>query len=384
MRLHLHGGFAEKGRTCLGVEVDGYRLLLDAGVKTSASGADYYPAISPEELRATDALVITHAHEDHVAALGWCIAEGFRGRLLMSAGTRREADLFLHAYAAASHRQAARDYPREELTLGVPVALGPLQLVVGRSGHVSGGVWCAVSDDRSTLGYCGDVVPASEVFAMDPLPACDAIVLDASYSDDNTPARERAQAVHDWIVAHPQGCVLPTPLSGRSAELLAIAPGAVALSEGMRDALEVQMADPAWLADAALVRLGERLAAATDWKHGSALPRAALICHDGMGIAGPSRELLRMAAKASHPVLFTGHLPTDSPGEKMLAAGRADWLRLPTHPILSENAAIAAASNAKTVLGHSCDRAALERLKKHIPLLRADLGTGDRLMLRNG
>ena len=111
MRLHLHGGFAEKGRTCLGVEVDGYRLLLDAGVKTSASGADYYPAISPEELRATDALVITHAHEDHVAALGWCIAEGFRGRLLMSAGTRREADLFLHAYAAASHRQAARDYP---------------------------------------------------------------------------------------------------------------------------------------------------------------------------------------------------------------------------------------------------------------------------------
>jgi hypothetical protein len=178
--------------------------------------------------------------------------------------------------------------------------------------------------------------------------------------------------------------VLPTPLSGRSAELLAIAPGAVALSEGMRDALEVQMADPAWLADAALVRLGERLAAATDWKHGSALPRAALICHDGMGIAGPSRELLRMAAKASHPVLFTGHLPTDSPGEKMLAAGRADWLRLPTHPILSENAAIAAASNAKTVLGHSCNRAALERLKKHIPLLRADLGTGDRLMLRNG
>jgi predicted metal-dependent RNase len=46
MRLHLYGGFGEKGRTCLGVEVDGYRLLLDAGVKTSARGADYYPASS--------------------------------------------------------------------------------------------------------------------------------------------------------------------------------------------------------------------------------------------------------------------------------------------------------------------------------------------------
>ena len=85
MRLMLHGGFAEKGRTCVGIEVDGYRLLLDTGVKTSATGGDYYPAISAAALRATDAIVITHAHEDHVAALGWCIARGFRGRIFMTA-----------------------------------------------------------------------------------------------------------------------------------------------------------------------------------------------------------------------------------------------------------------------------------------------------------
>ena len=52
--------------------------------------------------------VAAHAHEDHVAALGWCIAGGFRGRLLMTAETRREVDLFLEAYADASHRRAAR------------------------------------------------------------------------------------------------------------------------------------------------------------------------------------------------------------------------------------------------------------------------------------
>lgn len=381
MRLHLHGGFAEKGRTCLGVEVDGYRLLLDAGVKTSARGADYYPAISADELRATDALVITHAHEDHVAALGWCIAGGFRGRLLMSAETSREVDLFLHAYADASHLRAAREFAREDLAVGAPVALGPLRLVAGRSGHVSGGLWCSVGDGRRTLGYCGDVVPASEVFAMDPIPACDAIVLDASYSDDDTAPRASAQAVRDWVLAHRQGCVLPTPLSGRSAELLAIAQGPVALSEGMREALGLQIAHPAWLTSAAIDRLSQRLAATTDWFAGSPLPRAALICHDGMGIAGPSREILRIAAADAHPVLFTGHLPEDSPGEKMLAAGQATWLRLPTHPILSENVAIAAGSGAETVLGHSCDRAALERLKRHIPRLRADVATGDRLDL---
>lgn len=381
MRLHLYGGFGEKGRTCLGVEVDGYRLLLDTGVKTSARGADYYPAISADDLAATDAIVITHAHEDHVAALGWCIAGGFRGRLLMTAETGREVDLFLAAYADAAHRRVAHAFAREQLAVGAPIALGPLRLIAGRSGHVSGGVWCVVGDGRHTLGYCGDVVPASEVFAMDPLPRCDAVALDASYGDDDVTAHQRAKDMRDWVLAHRDGCVLPTPLSGRSAELLAIVPGAIALSEGMRQALQLQLADPAWLAGGAAERLSQRLALAADWQTGSALPRAALLCHDGMGIAGPSREALTQAATAGHPVLFTGHLPADSPGERMLAGGQAAWLRLPTHPTLPENIAIAASSAATIVLGHSCERAALEQLKRHIPRLRADLATGDRVEL---
>jgi len=381
MRLHLYGGFGEKGRTCLGVEVDGYRLLLDAGVKTSARGADYYPAISADELASTDAMVITHAHEDHVAALGWCIAGGFRGRLLMTAETAREVDLFLAAYADAPHRRAAREFAREDLAVGAPIVLGPLQLTAGRSGHVSGGVWCVVAGGRHTLGYCGDVVPASEVFTMDPLQRCDAVVLDASYGDDDVAAHRRAKEVRDWVLGHRDGCVLPTPLSGRSAELLAIVPGAIALSEGMRQALQLQIADPAWLAEGTAERLSQGLALAADWPTGSPLPRAALLCHDGMGIAGPSRQALEQAASAGHPVLFTGHLPADSPGERMLAGGQATWLRLPTHPTLSENIAIAASSAAKIVLGHSCERAALEQLERHIPRLRADLATGDQLDL---
>ena len=52
MRVDLYGGFGEKGRTCLGVSADGYRLLLDAGVKTSARGTrGYYPALTHERSR---------------------------------------------------------------------------------------------------------------------------------------------------------------------------------------------------------------------------------------------------------------------------------------------------------------------------------------------
>src|SRR5919106_5737322 len=109
MRLVLHGGFGEKGRTSLAIESGGYRLLLDAGVKTSARGSeDYYPRISEAQLRATDAILVTHGHEDHVAALGWCIAHGFRGRIFMTSETLLDADSSLAGYAEVSHHRLVR------------------------------------------------------------------------------------------------------------------------------------------------------------------------------------------------------------------------------------------------------------------------------------
>jgi hypothetical protein len=383
MRLHLHGGFGEKGRTCLSVESGGYRVLLDAGVKTSARGsADYYPAIGAAELRAIDAMVLTHAHEDHIAALGWCIEHGFRGRIFMTAETQREADVCLASYATPEQRALARRVTVEPLLLGTDVLeLGPFTMSTGRSGHMGGCVWCALHDGRVRLCYCGDIVPASALFAMDPVPHCDAIAIDASYGDDNVTVRERIAEIAAWIAAHPQGCVLATPLYGRSAELFAIVKGPVALAPGMREALRAQLGGDSWLRPHAADALTARLSASPDWCPGETLPRAALLCHDGMGISGPATAILADAAYLGHPTLFTGHLPDNSPGEHMMARGQATWIRLPTHPTLAENVALVAASGATRVLGHSCDPSVLARMKPHIPKLDAALATGDGLEL---
>jgi hypothetical protein len=216
---------------------------------------------------------------------------------------------------------------------------------------------------------------------MDPIPRCDAIVLDASYGDDDVAASLRAAQIVDWIDARTNGCVLATPLYGRSAELLAIVAGPLALAPGMRDALSMQIDRGTWLVDGVAGQLTARLAAAADWRDGAALPRAALLCHDGMGIGGPSRGILAQARAARHPTLFTGHLPAGSAGERMLADGHAQWIRLPTHPTLSENIALASAAGARAVLGHSCDTTMLARLARRIRGLRADLATGDGLDL---
>jgi len=377
MRITLHGGFGEKGRTSIGVAAEGFRLLLDAGVKTSAVGrADYHPAIGPTELAALDAMIITHGHEDHVAALGWCLENGFRGRLFMTPQTRRDTDASLAGYATPEEHARVEASAIEPLPVGTTFALGPLRVTTGRSGHIAGGVWCMVASADVRFGYCGDVVPASPVFAMDPLPPCDALALDASYGDDSVGVATRAAEIAAWVRAHPQGCVLPTPLFGRSAELLSIVPGPVALAPGMREALAAQTSEDAWLNPSARAVLHAALARAMDWNEQDPLPRAALLCHDAMGMAGPARAILERARRESAATLFTGHLPAGSPGARMLADGVAAWIRLPTHPTATENATLGAATGASLLLGHSCDAPALQRLATLVPGLRTDVATG--------
>ena len=380
MRLALYGGFAEKGRTCFGVERDGYRVLIDAGVKTSARGHDnYYPAIERPELRTFDAIVITHAHEDHVAALGLLLVQGFRGRILMTPETQAETETSIGAYGEPSHVDAARLAQVESLALGADVArLGPFTLSTGRSGHIAGGVWCRLDDGRRSLVYCSDIAPSSPVFALDPVPHCDALIIDASYGDDATSFAERSVEIQDWIRLHPRGSVLPTPLYGRSAELLAIVPEPCALAPGMRAALRRQIDETQWLARDASAVLRSRLQRAVDWTLDDPLPTAPLLCHDGMGMSGTSPEILERARSAGHPALFTGHLPSGSLGEKMIAHDQAHWIRLPTHPTMPENVALIANARPKMVLGHSCDMDALQRLRHHVPSLNI-AKTGDRL-----
>ena len=383
MRLDLYGGFGEKGRTCLGIESGGFRLLLDAGVKTSAHGRDdYYPAIDRSDLAHIDAMIVTHAHEDHVAALGWCIAGGFRGRIFMTDECRREAAACLASYATAAEHALALAARVERLPVGdAGLVLGPLRISTGRSGHMGGSVWCHLTDGRVRLDYCGDIVPSSRTFAVDALARADAIVIDASYGEDATTVADRSKEVAGWIAGHPQGCVTPTPLYGRSLELLALIDGPLALAPGMREALRTQIDDEFWLVPGTAPLLATRLARSFDWNAGDGLPSATLLCDDGMGMIGPSRAILAEAARVGHPTLFTGHLPAGSPGEQMVKQRRADWIRLPTHPTLTENLALVAASGATRVLGHSCDKRVLDGLKSHLPQLDANVATGDRVVL---
>ncbi len=65
LRLVALGGSGEVGRSCYLVELGKYRILVDCGIKPSAT-EDLHPEI--DRLEHIDALILTHAHTDHI---GW-------------------------------------------------------------------------------------------------------------------------------------------------------------------------------------------------------------------------------------------------------------------------------------------------------------------------
>jgi hypothetical protein len=214
---------------------------------------------------------------------------------------------------------------------------------------------------------------------MDTIPQCDLLVLDASHGADPVPGAARAREISEWVARHANGCLLPTPLSGRSLELIAALPGPFAIHAGMRSSLEAQIGATASLFPGVSELLLRRLQEAVDWTDADPLPQLPLLADDGMGEAGPSSRLLPRADQAGFPVLLTGHLPSGSPGDLLHKAGRADWVRMPTHPTLSGNVAIWEKAGRPTALGHSCTADLLGALRSHIPSLRTQCRTGQRI-----
>jgi hypothetical protein len=244
---------------------------------------------------------------------------------------------------------------------------------------VVGGVWFAVDDGRSRVVYSGDVVPDSSVFVMDAIPECDLLILDASYGADPVAGATRAKAIAAWIDEHAAGCLLPTPLSGRSLELMAGLSGPFAIHTAMRPSLQAQIDASRALLPGMSELLRRRLENARDWTDGDPLPSCPLLTDDGMGEAGPSSHLLPQADAASFPILLTGHLPVGSPADVIHRKGRASWIRMPTHPTLSGNVGIWEKAGRPAAIGHSCAPPALAELAAHIPTLAVECHTGQTL-----
>ena len=69
MKLTFLGGANEVGASSTLIEIDGYRVLVDAGIRMNHEHGNDSPLPDFNKVGMPDAVLLTHAHTDHTGAL---------------------------------------------------------------------------------------------------------------------------------------------------------------------------------------------------------------------------------------------------------------------------------------------------------------------------
>jgi Cft2 family RNA processing exonuclease len=241
------------------VEIDGHRLLLDAGThpkREGRAGQPLYAKLLPGDL---DAIAVSHCHHDHVGSLPVAMRSFPKAHVLLTELSyflvervlhnsvnvmlRQREELGIREYPLYSHTEVDDLAPRfQGFRYNREIEWAAFQK--GRSGfrsptlefydagHVLGSAGVMVRGQRETLFYTGDVSFRDQTLqkaARFEDVAADVLIMETTRGGRATPSGfsretevERFMAALDRALAR-KGCVLiPTFALGRTQEILAI------------------------------------------------------------------------------------------------------------------------------------------------------------------
>ncbi|MDR3547792.1 MAG: MBL fold metallo-hydrolase [Candidatus Pacebacteria bacterium] len=219
LRLTCYGG-AEivTGSNFMVEGSQGGRILVDCGLE---QGSDFVEkemwSPFPYDASKVDAVVVTHAHLDHVGRLPKLIKEGFKGKAYMTPPTKDLAELIMRdsvnilGETARKHNlpplytdDDVTEFMKHVETLAYheerEVAPG-LSVYLRNTGHILGSASVRVKDaDGTTLALTGDIGNSPSPYLPDwePIPDADAILMESVYGDRvNTDKRDRVALLRD-------------------------------------------------------------------------------------------------------------------------------------------------------------------------------------------
>lgn len=253
MQIEFHGAAGgEVTGSCHLIEVAGKRILLDCGMVQGSRDAEARNAepfgFDPASI---DALVISHAHIDHIGRVPLLVKRGFKGPIWTQAAT---CDLFpIMLLDAASLAERSAEFENRDRAPGEPeavplytatdVAVAQKQLRplayetetailpgvtvrLHEAGHILGSAMIELRADGRTLLFTGDVGMRGTPILRDPAPPprADLILMESTYGDRNHKDRAATVAELGQILAAARAdggnVVIPAFAVGRSQELL--------------------------------------------------------------------------------------------------------------------------------------------------------------------
>ncbi|KKL91396.1 hypothetical protein LCGC14_1895120 [marine sediment metagenome] len=109
IRLTFLGGARQAGRSCLLLQTPNSKVLIDCGIDVASQGKERFPYFDiPEfDIGELDAIVLSHAHLDHVGLLPYLYKMGYRGPTYMTHPTMDLAALMSLDFIGVAYKQAA-------------------------------------------------------------------------------------------------------------------------------------------------------------------------------------------------------------------------------------------------------------------------------------
>jgi len=109
VRLTYMGGGRQEGRSCFLLQTPNSKILIDCGIDVASQGKDRFPYLDiPEfDIRNLDAVILSHAHLDHVGLLPYLYKMGYRGPTYMTHPSMDLAALLSLDFIGVAYKQAS-------------------------------------------------------------------------------------------------------------------------------------------------------------------------------------------------------------------------------------------------------------------------------------
>ncbi len=251
----------EIGANCYLLDAAGSRLLLDAGMHPRELGHPATPNFSILEGRGFDAMVLTHAHQDHCGCVPLAMRHAPDAPVFMTEATAALSDVMLHNSVNVMMRQREEswvpDYPmfthREVDRLVDDWAMVPLGVrfnLEGErtdnadeltcefydAGHILGSAGVLIRAEEKRIFYTGDVNFEDQTLmrgAKFPEENIDVLIMETTRGDSPVPGGftrkvEEARFIDVLSAALDSGgpVLIPVFALGKTQELLALLYGA--------------------------------------------------------------------------------------------------------------------------------------------------------------
>lgn len=361
MNLHFLGGAMEIGGSCIYIRIAGRGILLDSGIRQSVFKDPIPDFRTIQERGGVDAIIVSHAHMDHIGTLPIISKAYPSARIYMTAMTEDLTRVLLYdSLKIMKYREDEIPHYSEQDVLAMLGRIHPIgyqtpfpifdrfTLTFYPAGHIAGAACIYLVTEDGSLFYSGDFSAFSQRTIEGiriPKLRPDVAIVETTYGNRlhaNRMVEEKrlVELVRECIVQKKK-ILIPTFALGRAQEVLLILrmaflnqelPAVHVFVDGMvRDINQMYVRNPIYLKNA----LGKRIfkgnepfytkeiqPVANTQKREELLAKTepvVIISSSGMLTGGPSAQYAKLLASSKDAsIIITGYQDEESPGRQLL------------------------------------------------------------------